>query len=838
MTKTHGTTLAFALCAALFTATVAQAQFRPPPMTEAERISRQAEQIKLEGSKALLAGNKPRAAERFKKASELYANALKADPTHVEAGEGFGECASALNDNESVVRMLTPVMAANPKAVNVAYYLGVSLMKLERAAEAVPLLELVSKNASSEHLIVHYYLGRQYLLTGQPDAAQAELEKYLRARPEKLAANDHQILALLGHAHLAGGRGAQARAAFESAQRGRPELVPLQMGIAASLEVEGKPGESMTLLEGLAQRFPQAPEPRERLGWLLLADGKTDRAALMADEAVRLGASTQTHHLAGEVALALDQPKAAEAHLQRALEFSPDFQPARFSLARAIQEQGRHQDAAALLEQAAKGGLNTPELWAALGSTYRRAGRYQEAIQTHRKVIAMLPESPLGHVLLGADYYATGEWDPAIDAYTRALELDANHAGAKKWLAGALAHRARLLARQDQLDDAARVLRRAWDLHRTAPMARSLASVLLTQREYKEAASVMERGVALPGAGWQEHLLHGYALLGAGRAQPALEAFEAAARATTDTAAQGDIYAGWALTKLELGEFDTALTKLLEPGQSGRAAQVAEQNLPLALVRRGLDKIRAGDPEGAVKDFDALDKLKKGTDPEVVRLAQYGRGLVAIEASQWDAARGHFRRAFAGGGKGGGAKWRYASSELLADAYLEYRRGNIARSKQRLAQAKRLAVPAQEEFFVAVHRGQLRREGEQALAKGQAVPAERALKAALAEEPLNAWVQGNLATVAYRKGKHAEAVADWEKVSSAVAEAHLNLGIDAQLRQKDMEKAVLHYARYSASGGRRAREVREWRERLMSLYGVAEPSVSNGPAATASETAP
>ncbi len=830
MMKTQGISLTLAL-ALLVSSTAALAQFRPPPMTEAERLTRQADGIKLDGSKALLSGNKSRAAERYKKASEIYANALKEDPGHVGAGEGFGECASALNDNESVVRLLTPVMAANPKAVNVAYYLGVALMKLDRPEEAVGYLELVSQNATVEHLVVHYYLGRHYLMTGRADAAQAALERYLRTRPEKLAANDHQVLALLGHAHLAARRGPQAKAAFETAQRGRAEALPLQMGIAASLELEGKEGESIALLEALSQRFPQSPEPRERLGWLMLAGDKLDRAALLADEAVRLGASTQTHHLAGEVALALGQPRAAEAHLQRALEYGPNFQPARFSLARAIQAQGRHQDAAALLEQAAKGGLDTPELWAALGSTYRRAGRYQDAIQTHRKVLAMLPDSPWGHVLLGADYYATGEWDPAIEAYTRALEVDPENATAKRWLAGALGHRARVLARQDQLDDAARVLRRAWDLDRTASMARSLSSVLLTQREYKEAAAVMERGVTLPGAGWQEHLLHGYALLGAGRAEPALEAFEAAARLTTDTAAQGDIYAGWALTKLELGDFDTAMSKLLETGKTGRAAQVAEQNLPLALVRRGLDKVRAGDADGASKDFDAIDKLKRGVDPEVVRLASFGRGLVAIEASQWNAARVHFRKAFAGRV----AKWRYASSEVLADAYLEYRRGNIARSKQRLTQAKRQAATGQESFLVALHRGQLRREGELALAKGQVAPAERALRAALAEEPLNAWVQGNLATVAYRKGRHGDAVGEWEKVSAGVPEAHLNLGIDAQLRQKDMERAVLHYARYAATGGRRAREVREWRDRLMSLYGVSEPNVG---AATATETVP
>ncbi|MGA9525729.1 MAG: tetratricopeptide repeat protein [Myxococcaceae bacterium] len=527
--------------ALLLLAGSASAQFRPPPMTEAERIVIKADEARVEANKALVDKNKARAKDRFQAALARYEEALKLDPHLASAAEGIGECGTALGDHARVADTLLPYVKDHPSDITAAYHAGVALLKLRRFAEGVPLLERVSSKHRPEHYLAHYYLGRYYLYEQRADPAIAEFNGYLSQRPEKLAANDHEVLLLLGHAYLYNREGAFAREAFQRGQKGRPEDLNFQMGVAASYELEARYKDAVKLLEGLGARFPQAPEPRERLGWLMLQNGDLPKAEQSARVALDLKQSAGGWHLMGEVKLAQKKPADAEKHLRKALELGPTLEPARFALARAIQLQGRNDESIALLEEARRNGLNSVDLWATLGSVYRRAGRYQEAIEAHRKVVEAVPTLARGYILIGADRYATGEWDEAIAEYTRALQHESTHPVAKHWLAMSLTQRARVLARREQLGDAARDLRRAFDLERTAPVARSLGSVLMTQKAWAEAVEVLSRGVKLSGASWQEHMLHGYALLGDGKPSEAVAAFETAARMTQDRVQVSDI---------------------------------------------------------------------------------------------------------------------------------------------------------------------------------------------------------------------------------------------------------------------------------------------------------
>ncbi len=807
--------------AMLLFAGTASAQFRPPPMTEAERIVRTAEEARVEANKALVDQDKGRAKSRFEAALARYEEALKLDPDLAAAAEGIGECGTALGDHQRVANRLLPYVKDHPSDITAAYHTGVALLKLRRFPEGIPLLERTSAANRPEHYLAHYYLGRYYLYEQRAEPAIAEFHGYLSQRPEKLSANDHEVLLLLGHAYLYNRAGAYAREAFQRGQKGRPEDLNFQMGIAASFEIEGRLQDAVSLLEGLGTRFPNAPEPRERLGWLMLQSGNAARAEQAAQAALNLKQSAGGWHLLGEVKMAQKKLGEAEQHLRKALEQGPTLDLARLTLARVIQLQGRNDEAIALLEEARRNGLNSVDLWATLGSVYRRAGRYQEAIEAHRKVVEGAPTFARGFVLLGADRYATGEWDEAIVEYTHALEREPTHAGARHWLALSLTQRARVLARREQLGDAARDLRRAFDLERTAPMARSLAAVLMTQKTWPEAIEVLSVGVKLPGAGWQEHMLHGYALLGGGKAAEAVAAFEAASRLTKERDQVSDIYAGWALAKLELGEFDTAVSRLMEPTFSKTTGNVTRNNLPVALVRRALGAVESGNLERAAKDLDAVDAMKN-LPPEVDRLALYARALIDVEQGRFSGAQAKLRRALAGKER----DWERASTQQLTEAWAEYRAEDLRSATRLLAQARKRSDPAQSDFVTQLDRAITRREGELAYTRGALPQAEKAFKAALADDPLNNHLQHNLACVQYRRGSTAPAVEAWTKVAPSISQSWMNLGIDAQLRRKDIADAVAMYARYASSGGPGAGTARDWKQRLQAIYGISEPSTA------------
>lgn len=821
--------------AALLCAAPALAQFRPPPMSDEERIIYQADDARVAAAESLSKGDKKGAGENYRSAVQLYEEVLTKNPNAVKAAIGLAQAAAALGDHARVVKWLEPVQAKNPDDLELAYQLGVAKFRLKQYDGAVPLLEKVAPALKPEHVVAHYYLGTYNLSVGRGDQAVVALNHYLQLRPPALEKSDYQMQELLGRGYLLMRQPQQARAAFQKAQAGRPESITVQMGLEAALELEGKYGDARTMLAGLSQRFPKSPEPKERLGRLWLAAGDVKQAEAVAAQLIAIDQGPTSLLLDGDVKLALKQPKPAEAQLKKAVAAMPSLLPAQFSLARAIQMQGRNDEALAVLEKLVSSGLKTPEVYSALGSTYRRAGRYQEAVATHRTFVELLPQSPEGPKLIGADHFATGQWNEAIEDFTKALTLGQD-AEAQRWLALALAHRANERAAAGKLDDAARDLRRAFDLSHTPIIGRDLGAVLLSQKAYPEAAEVLQKAQALPGAQWQESFLLGYTLLSQDKPQDALTAFEKAATMAATGEPLETIYAGWALAKLELGEFDAAVDKLTELSASSSAAQLTQANLPVALVRRALGRIRAQDVAGATKDLDAVQKLTGKKSPELNQLLLFARALVLIENEKYAEAKTTLGKALAGKN----LKWAPNFAKPLAGAYLDYRKASFPSARRGLQKLQKGATPALSAYLAELGRAIDRRDGELAYKRGAIPAAEKALNSAGQNDPLNPYVQHNLACVSYRRGKQADAVKAWEGLTSTLPSAWLNLGIDAQERSKDYPRAFELYGKYLPSAGDRGALVKGWRSRLASIYGLTEtqPSDEDDSAPVSQQSAP
>lgn len=797
------------------TAFCAQAQFRQRPLTELERAIAAGDEQKLAAAKALAAGDKRESKDRYEKALERYEKALSLEPTSLAGGEGYGSCANLLGKHEETTRWLAPVLQAHPDSIEIAYQLGFAAFKLRDFERALPLLERVSAAMQPDHLLAHYYLGSHYLALGRGEPAVVEFQRYLKLRPEAAARNDFQILEMLGYAYLLDNRPAEARAALEQSQVGRAESLTVQLGLARAFELERKPADARKLLEGLSSRFSQAPDPKERLGRLLLAAGDISRADQVSQALLKLDQGAAAQALLGDVRLAQGNFKLAEAPLRKAVTLAPSSLDYRIALARAVQGQGRNEEAVSILEGVVEAGGSSPQAWAALGSVYRRAGRFQRAVEAHTKVIALLPKAALGSLLLGADHYATGQWDQAIEQYTRAMTLEPESEEARKWLARSLAQRARERAIAKRVEDAIRDLRRAYDLERTATMSRNLGAALLSDRKFSEAAEVLTAGVKLAGATWNESYLLGYAHLAGGDATSALTSFENAARLAVSGAPLSPIYVGWSLAKLELGDFDAAVTKLLELQNSTDAAVVSQANLPMALLRRALGRLRSADVEGARADLEAVDKLPGKQAQETVELTALVRALLAVESGDFRTAKRSLDAALKRD-----RKWAETYARPLISAYISYREEQLPVARRELSKLEKRYSAAPADWLAELGRAIDRRDGELAYRRGKLVPAQRALEAAGKSDPLNPYVIHNQACVQHRRGKAEVAVDAWKSVSATLPTAYLNLGIDAQERSEDFQAAYDFYSRYLARSAERRGLVIGWRNRLASIYGL------------------
>jgi tetratricopeptide (TPR) repeat protein len=740
---------------------VAQAQYRPRPPTEAEQLTSDADAERAEAAKKDAAGDRAGAATKYVKAIELYEKALASDPELATAATGLGAACVARRDYARAVKDLTPFHGAHPDAAQVSFDLGLSLFKLNRFGEAIPLLEALAKADAPEHFMAHYYLGSYAL--GQRDGVRAvdEFGLYLKRRPTDLAVGDSQVEELLGRGYLLQKRPAEARAAFERAQKEKPSI-GAQIGISAAMELEGK--DALGFVEKLDHK---QPEVLDRLARMYLQRGNLPKANENANALVQMHKSPNAFLLLGDVRGAQKDWKGSADAYRESLK-AQRTTPALLGLQRALESVGQNEQAIAELEKSAG---DDPMLIAPLGSAYRRAGHFQKALETHGKLSKKEAQT---HILLGADHFATGQWDEAIRDYSNALEIDAQNARAKHCLALALSRR----AHGAKLDQAVLDLRRAYDLEPIEPAAQLLAAIEIQQQKFAEAEKTLGNYSST-----ESRLLMGYALLGQERGKESLAIFE--------KLSQPEAQIGWALSKAQLDEIEPALKKL-QGVKSGQA------NLAQLMVKLSWKRLAEGDAAAASRELQSLPTLPAGG--ATAQVAELLKALIAVENKQYGPALQQIRGALAE------KKWFEPQAKPILEAYVAYRQGKLADARKQLAAVQKQKLP----FATKLSKALDDKEAEQLYAQNGPLPKiEKLLKGD--EDPR---AQNNLACARYRHAGQAQAVATWKTLK--LPEAELNLGLHALQSEKDPKSALAHFRRYN---GPRASQVREWSERLQQLYG-------------------
>src|SRR5262249_11399899 len=144
---------------------------------------------------------------------------------------------------------LTPFSAAHGDNLDIAYHLGIALFKTKRYADAIPLLDQVSRANDPEHFMVHYYRASYALSQQDGDRALDELRLFLATRPAEMANDDYSIHELIGRAHLLRHHLDEAWKEFESVRAARPDLVSVQLEMESVLELEGKRKEASALID-------------------------------------------------------------------------------------------------------------------------------------------------------------------------------------------------------------------------------------------------------------------------------------------------------------------------------------------------------------------------------------------------------------------------------------------------------------------------------------------------------------------------------------------------------------------------------------------------------------
>lgn len=358
-------------------------------------------------------------------------------------------------------------LAAAPGDANALLALGEALHRQFRFDEELGLYqEALAAKATPD---LYYRLARIYVVLDLPDAADEALTKALA-----MASGDTRCRLLRAKMRYEAGRYDDARSDFEDAERlGSPEeKTTAREGRARCLVALGEPEKAANMLAGVDD-----PESLTTRGAALYALRKWDEALAALGKAAELAPeSARTTTLLG-FAQAMTAKDAAG--LDRALETlakGRELDPLNYfwpPLGRGFAEQrrGRPVESVDAYSTAAMALPNEPYVHYALGRSYLRDGRYEDARNEFLKAVGF--DYRFVDALFGAGtaYLEQGQFASARDYLGRTVEMQRRVYEAERDLA-------RRTAAKEALVRARYRLGRAWLVSDDAPIPTRLKNAL------------------------------------------------------------------------------------------------------------------------------------------------------------------------------------------------------------------------------------------------------------------------------------------------------------------------------------------------------------------------
>jgi Flp pilus assembly protein TadD len=241
------------------------------------------------------------------------------------------------------------------------------------------------------------------------DAKQRDRAKHPRTLEEFLARGD---------AHLAAGRVPAAIWDYASAYELDPEA-PGPRERVGYLLLRQHPERAQPLFESALERAPNSVNGQIGLGLSQLAGGQRDEGLRHLERAVELDPKSAKAQSALGVSLdQLGRREEAVAHLETAHELRPRDSRILNNLAVVYLRSGKPERAEPLLRAALREDQQDASLRSNnLGMALAMQGRFDEALEAFRKA----GDEQSARANLGYAYYARGEYDAAIAQYEQAL---------------------------------------------------------------------------------------------------------------------------------------------------------------------------------------------------------------------------------------------------------------------------------------------------------------------------------------------------------------------------------------------------------------------------------
>jgi Flp pilus assembly protein TadD len=306
--------------------------------------------------------------------------------------------------------------------------LGILLLETDAASAVAPLSKAVELLPSQSR--ARYLLGLAQERSGDLKGAADSFEGAARLDPK-----DAGSLIELGRVYAKNNGPADAETIFRAALGIEPKSPAALQGLALSLDAQKKPAAIDAYREYLTVQ-PQDNAARARLVHLLVEQQQYDAALAELDKTgAGQAPSIENLRLKADIEIGQKNLDAAVTTLKQAVAMAPNDAQLHGGLGRTYLQRRDFPDAEKELKTALNLDRSDLTYWKDLSSTYYLAGNCPGALAT-LDVIAKVETPGAGTWFIRALCYdKLNQVEPALDAYRKFLELDANKNPDQVWQA-------------------------------------------------------------------------------------------------------------------------------------------------------------------------------------------------------------------------------------------------------------------------------------------------------------------------------------------------------------------------------------------------------------------
>jgi len=221
-----------------------------------------------------------------------------------------------------------------------------------------------------------------------------------------------------------------------------PQLASAYTDLGALLHDQGKTDEAYRIFVQGIERAPADRTLLSNAAATALELGKSSEALTYVDRAIEMNQrDAALYVLRGTVLRSLKRDDEAVAAFQRAVQLAPNDARAYFSLGNALYAGAHKEEAIAAYRKSVELDPTLTRAYYNLGAVLFDVGRDSEALGAYKIALAPVDKAfarnetvdrihARAYANLGAIYLRQQQWQPAIDAYTKALKLEPSSANA------------------------------------------------------------------------------------------------------------------------------------------------------------------------------------------------------------------------------------------------------------------------------------------------------------------------------------------------------------------------------------------------------------------------